>query len=282
MTDLPDGTVTFLLTDVEGSTALWEQAPEAMHAALSRHDFLFEEASPTRWTTRRAPPDGNGRGVDESVVLCATLAEQTNRSARWSPCEPQADPGTSSWLAPGWRGRRWQGISARPGSETLLIERARLPAYIPRQGSFERPTEERWAEIGVMPQIEATGTPTRRGYYTATEDAIAAYRFPVGDPVGYSRMVRRLTLDEILAKHAGSLPTVELRMGVSASDVLWDGDRVVGLRLAGTAAPTRSAPGWWSARTGATPGSRGRSRRPSTSASPRPRRTSSPTTPAPT
>ena len=30
MAELPSGTVTFLLTDVEGSTALWEAAPEAM------------------------------------------------------------------------------------------------------------------------------------------------------------------------------------------------------------------------------------------------------------
>ena len=42
MAELPSGTVTFLLTDVEGSTALWEQAPEAMRAALARHDELFE------------------------------------------------------------------------------------------------------------------------------------------------------------------------------------------------------------------------------------------------
>src|SRR5262245_34076731 len=44
MVELPRGTVTFLLTDVEGSTALWEAAPDAMHAALARHDRLFEEA----------------------------------------------------------------------------------------------------------------------------------------------------------------------------------------------------------------------------------------------
>src|SRR4051812_11993580 len=44
MAELPSGTVTFLLTDVEGSTALWEQAPEAMRAALARHDTLFEAA----------------------------------------------------------------------------------------------------------------------------------------------------------------------------------------------------------------------------------------------
>ena len=41
---LPTGTITFLLTDVEGSTPLWEQAPEAMRAALTRHDALFERA----------------------------------------------------------------------------------------------------------------------------------------------------------------------------------------------------------------------------------------------
>jgi class 3 adenylate cyclase len=43
MVELPRGTVTFLLTDVEGSSALWEAAPDAMHAALTRHDLLFEE-----------------------------------------------------------------------------------------------------------------------------------------------------------------------------------------------------------------------------------------------
>src|SRR6476646_9568029 len=43
MPELPTGTVTFLFTDVEGSTRLWEEHPEAMRAALARHDALFEE-----------------------------------------------------------------------------------------------------------------------------------------------------------------------------------------------------------------------------------------------
>src|SRR5215212_9166938 len=41
---LPTGTITFLLTDIEGSTALWELAPDSMRAALSRHDVLIEAA----------------------------------------------------------------------------------------------------------------------------------------------------------------------------------------------------------------------------------------------
>jgi class 3 adenylate cyclase len=38
MADLPTGTVTFLFTDIEGSTRLWEQQPEAMTAALAGRD----------------------------------------------------------------------------------------------------------------------------------------------------------------------------------------------------------------------------------------------------
>ncbi len=41
---LPTGTVTFLFTDIEGSTRLWEAQPEAMPAALARHDELMRYA----------------------------------------------------------------------------------------------------------------------------------------------------------------------------------------------------------------------------------------------
>jgi LuxR family maltose regulon positive regulatory protein len=39
----PTGTVTFLFTDIEGSTMLWEQHPQAMSAALARHDVILRE-----------------------------------------------------------------------------------------------------------------------------------------------------------------------------------------------------------------------------------------------
>ena len=41
MADLPTGTVTFLFTDVEGSTKLWERYPEAMRASMARHDEVL-------------------------------------------------------------------------------------------------------------------------------------------------------------------------------------------------------------------------------------------------
>ncbi len=42
--DLPTGTVTFLFTDLEGSTQLWERQPRAMRGALARHDELLRRA----------------------------------------------------------------------------------------------------------------------------------------------------------------------------------------------------------------------------------------------
>ena len=38
---LPAGTVTFLLTDIEGSTRLWETVPDAMEVALEQHNRLL-------------------------------------------------------------------------------------------------------------------------------------------------------------------------------------------------------------------------------------------------
>ena len=44
MPELPSGTVTFLFTDLESSTRLWEEQPEAMTGALARHDEILRNA----------------------------------------------------------------------------------------------------------------------------------------------------------------------------------------------------------------------------------------------
>src|SRR5438105_7539186 len=44
MGEAPTGTVTFLFTDIEGSTRLWEECPGAMRTALARHDALLRAA----------------------------------------------------------------------------------------------------------------------------------------------------------------------------------------------------------------------------------------------
>ena len=44
MAGMPTGTVTFLFTDIEGSTVRWEHQTEAMRTALARHDALLRAA----------------------------------------------------------------------------------------------------------------------------------------------------------------------------------------------------------------------------------------------
>src|SRR5215218_3292356 len=43
MAERPTGTVTFLFTDIEGSTRLWEDRPDDMRVALAEHDALLRD-----------------------------------------------------------------------------------------------------------------------------------------------------------------------------------------------------------------------------------------------
>ncbi len=47
METLPSGTVTFLFTDIEDSTRLWQEQPEAMASAHAGHDRILSEAVKT-------------------------------------------------------------------------------------------------------------------------------------------------------------------------------------------------------------------------------------------
>ena len=42
-TPLPEGTLTFLLTDLVGSTRAWESDPRLMHEVMTRHDRILAE-----------------------------------------------------------------------------------------------------------------------------------------------------------------------------------------------------------------------------------------------
>jgi predicted ATPase/class 3 adenylate cyclase len=48
MTQPPVGTVTFLFTDIEGSTKLWQKYPETMKSALNRHHALLTDSITTQ------------------------------------------------------------------------------------------------------------------------------------------------------------------------------------------------------------------------------------------
>lgn len=85
----PSGTVTFLLTDLEGSTRMWEREPDAMRAAMVRHDEILEKAiAANRGFVFSRMGDGMaaafataGDAVASAVAIKQGLAQENWRTA---------------------------------------------------------------------------------------------------------------------------------------------------------------------------------------------------------
>jgi class 3 adenylate cyclase len=76
----PTGTITFLFTDIEGSTRLWEHNPTAMSEAVARHDAILR---------RVTEEQHNGhvfKTVGDGLLLCLRLRP---RSGRRCPRRPE-------------------------------------------------------------------------------------------------------------------------------------------------------------------------------------------------
>jgi class 3 adenylate cyclase len=85
---LPSGTVTFLLTDLEGSTRMWEQDPFATKAAMVRHDEILDKAiAANRGFVFARMGDGMaaafttaGDAVTAAIAIKQALAEENWRT----------------------------------------------------------------------------------------------------------------------------------------------------------------------------------------------------------
>ena len=76
MTALPSGTVTFLFTDLEGSTRLWQDHPDAMQAALARHDEILRETiAAHRGSIVKTTSDGCLAAVATAPSAAAAVVE---------------------------------------------------------------------------------------------------------------------------------------------------------------------------------------------------------------
>ncbi len=77
MSELPTGMITFLLSDIESSTMLWEEHPEDMRLALIRHDKIIEEVVDANEGTIVRP-----RGEGDSRFAVFDQADKAVKAAR--------------------------------------------------------------------------------------------------------------------------------------------------------------------------------------------------------
>jgi predicted ATPase/class 3 adenylate cyclase len=91
MPELPTGTVTFLFTDLEVSTRLWDLEPDAMRLALARHDEILRDAVGAHGGVI---VKGRGDGVHavfstaDAAVRAAIACELAMASESWAVSEP--------------------------------------------------------------------------------------------------------------------------------------------------------------------------------------------------
>jgi len=82
---------TFLFTDIEGSTRLWEQYPEEMAAALSRHDAILASAiAEARGHVVKTTGDGILARFNsaEDSLAAAVDAQRLLRAEAWGVTGP--------------------------------------------------------------------------------------------------------------------------------------------------------------------------------------------------
>jgi DNA-binding NarL/FixJ family response regulator/class 3 adenylate cyclase len=91
MPGLPSGIVTFLFTDIEGSSRLWERYPLAMRAVVAQHDALLRAAVEANGgVVVKATGDGfHAVFADPIAGVAAAIAVQSGiRAASWGEAGP--------------------------------------------------------------------------------------------------------------------------------------------------------------------------------------------------
>ena len=89
----PAGIITFMFTDIEGSSHLWEQSPEAMKSALANHDAILRQAVADRCGYMVKTTGDGCLAAFETVVdaLAAALtAQQALQAETWQWIQPYA------------------------------------------------------------------------------------------------------------------------------------------------------------------------------------------------
>jgi flavin-dependent dehydrogenase len=120
-------------------------------------------------------------------------------------------------------------LLARKGYRVLLVDRATFPSDSMRNHFIRIGGVAHLHKWGLLEGVQALGTPPVRTYTTDLGDFPLTSTGPTLGGADAEYGPRRYVLDKFLLDKA-SEEGAEVREGFSVSDLLWDGDRVVGIR----------------------------------------------------
>ena len=217
------GTITFLFTDVEGSTRLWEQHPDEMRGALQRHDTILRAAiESSGGKVVKTTGDGLMAVFERPAdAVAASLSAQRQLAAEpWSPDVPlrvrmgvhtgQADQRSGDYFGPTVN-RTARTMAAGHGGQILLSDSTATIAgeSLPSDATLLDLGEHRLRDLGraehlfqlLHPELESTfpplatlrretgNLPSRAAPFVGREEELREVEARLGDPD-----VRLLTL----------------------------------------------------------------------------------------
>src|SRR5581483_4895975 len=119
---------------------------------------------------------------------------------------------------------------SRAGFRVLLTDRVTFPKPTLSCPLFFGNTLDLLNRIGVLPQVEALGAPKLRLYQTQIRDIYLRGRMLSYNGFDYTYQIRRELFDQAVFEYVAALPNVETRLGFNVTDLVWENDRVVGVR----------------------------------------------------
>ena len=120
-------------------------------------------------------------------------------------------------------------LLARKGYKVLLVERATFPSDVISGLYIRLPGAARLKRWGLLDHVAATGAPPIKRFSLDVGPFALVGSAPPAEGVAASYFPRRRLLDPILAGAAVEAGA-ELRTGFSVRELVWEGDRVVGIR----------------------------------------------------
>ncbi|WP_224725505.1 NAD(P)/FAD-dependent oxidoreductase [Paenibacillus vietnamensis] len=118
---------------------------------------------------------------------------------------------------------------SRSGYSVLLLDKSRFPSDTLSTHNFYGNSLAMLEEMGILPKLLQTGTPTYKRAVIRFEDAVIDGEFPESDGRAECLCIRRTHLDDLMFKHASSQQSVTAMEGFRLTDVIRDGGTVTGI-----------------------------------------------------
>jgi predicted ATPase/class 3 adenylate cyclase/Tfp pilus assembly protein PilF len=243
MTELPSGTITFLFTDIQGSTPLWEREPEKMAAALHIHNTALRQAI-----------QANGGAVFKIVgdafqaafptapqaLEAAIQGQRALQSAPWNELGPlsvrmglhtgkaELDPGGDEYAVSHTKNRAARIMSAAHGGQILLSAEsgALCLQQLPPEASLKDLGEHRLKGMTTLEHLYQACAPGLTLEFPPLATAVAhPHNLPVQLTSFIGRERETAAVCRLLAEHrlvtlTGSGGTGKTRLSLKAAEQL--------------------------------------------------------------